>query len=410
MSQLNEEQQARFTRGRALFDQLWVASPSLDTDIDGLGPTFNQSACSACHTRNGRGAPPDTDSERMRGMLVRLSLPGAEPNGTPIPHPVYGDQLQDNAILGVPAEGRARVTWIEHTETFADGESITLRRPDLILGDLAFGEPEQDLLLSPRVAPSLVGMGLLDAVPDAFLEALAQEPRPDGISGRVNRVWNAQTGTESIGRFGWKANMPTLAQQTAGAFLGDMGLTSTLYPDENCPEVQLDCIQKSSGETDVTEEQLRDVVFYQAALAVPAPGASDTGDVDIQQGRELFMQAGCQHCHIPELQTGAAALPVLSNRAFSPYTDLLLHDMGEGLADGRPDFLASGSEWRTPPLWGLGLVPTVNEHNTLLHDGRARGVMEAIMWHGGEAEPARARVKAMTTQEREKLVHFIESL
>lgn len=408
LPQLNASQRELFFQGRSLFNQVWVASPSLDSTIDGLGPTYNQSACSACHARNGRAAPPASERERMRGMLVRLSVNAASTNHEPMPHIVYGDQLQDAAIAGVPAEGDARIVWQEHTEHFSDGESITLRRPVLTLHEMKFGRLEHDVLLSARIAPSLVGLGLLDAVPNELIESLAQTSRPDGISGRVNRVWSTQANASVIGRFGWKANMSNLLEQSAGAFSADMGISSAIFPGENCPAIQKDCVLKASLNLDLTEQQLQAVVFYQAALAIPVQ--RDTSAPKVQQGQALFRQVGCHHCHIPELRSANAALPILSNTVFSPYTDLLLHDMGSGLADDRPDYLASGSEWRTPPLWGLGLVPTVNEHNTLLHDGRARGVMEAIMWHGGEAETARERVRGMTKSQREALVSFVESL
>lgn len=408
LAQLDAQQRDLFTQGRSLFQQIWVASPSLDTDIDGLGPTFNQSACSACHARNGRAAPPRAEHERMRGMILRLSIPGQSAMGGPLPHPVYGDQLQDAAISGVPAEGRGSVLWEEHTEYFSDGEVLTLRRPALTLRAMAFGDLDSDVRLSARIAPSLIGMGLLDAVTDEDIVALAKTPRADGISGRVNTVWHAEKDTPAVGRFGWKANMPSLREQSAAALNADMGLSSPVFTEENCPAVQLACVHAASQELDITEQQLSALVFYQSVLAVPA--RRDAQTATRQQGQALFTRAGCQHCHIPELRTGTAVLPALSNKVFAPYTDLLLHDMGDGLADGRPDYVATGREWRTAPLWGLGLTPTVNEHNTLLHDGRARGVLEAIMWHGGEAEVARERVRAMTKPERQVLVEFIESL
>lgn len=405
---LSEHERRSFAAGRSLFNQVWTASPSLDTAIDGLGPVFNQSSCAACHPRNGRGQPPAGSAERMRGMLVRLSMAGAG-DAASEPHPRYGEQLQDSAINGVPAEGRAVVAWQEHVERFADGEEITLRRPVVSFTNLAYGELEPAVLLSPRVAPQIVGAGLLDAVEETTLQALVEQPRPDGISGRVNRVFDPINGHFVAGRFGWKANTATLLLQTAAAFNGDLGLTSLPFPQENCSPVQDACAAATSAVPDVTDEQLADVVFYQAALAVPAPRAVD--DVQVREGRELFHDAGCQHCHLPELQTGTSTLlPALSGQRIAAYTDLLLHDMGERLSDGRPDQSAQGNEWRTAPLWGLGLLPVVNEHDTLLHDGRARGVLEAVMWHGGEARAARERVRNMDQAQRTALVRFVNSL
>lgn len=405
LADLDEAMLQQFTQGRALFNQLWVASPSLDPALDGLGPTFNQSSCAACHLRNGRGKAPAGPTERLRGLLVRLSVRLSD--GTPAPHPAYGDQLQESAVLGVPAEGRAVVQWQEQTRVLADGTSVSLRKPLIELTGLKFGETG-DLLLSPRIAPQLVGLGLLDAVRSQALERLAATPRPDGISGRVNRIPDGR-GAIMVGRFGWKANSTDLRQQTANAFSGDLGITSSVHPHENCPPAQEVCAAQPFVAPDLTDEQLAAIVFYQSTLAVPAPREQDSAAV--VQGRVLFEQAGCQHCHVPELFSGnEAALPRLANQRFEAYTDLLLHDMGEGLADGRPDFEASEREWRTPPLWGLGLIPVVNEHRELLHDGRARNVLEAILWHDGEAAAAAARVADMDAAERAALETFVLSL
>lgn len=405
VADLDDATLQQFTRGRALFNQFWVASPSLDPALDGLGPTFNQSSCAACHLRNGRGKAPSGPNERLRGLLVRLSV--RLPDGTTAPHPAYGDQLQESAVLGVPAEGRAIVQWQEQTRVLVDGAQVSLRKPIIKLTSLKFGEADH-LLLSPRLAPQLIGLGLLDAVPAEVLEQLVATPRPDGISGRVNRIPDGNGGF-GVGRFGWRANSSDLLQQTANAFSGDLGITSTVHPAENCPSVQEVCAALPFASPDLTDEQLASIVLYQSALAVPAPRDQDAAAV--VQGRLLFEQAGCQHCHVPELVSGnEAALPVFANQRFEAYTDLLLHDMGEGLADGRPDFEANEREWRTPPLWGLGLIPVVNEHRELLHDGRARNVLEAILWHDGEAATAAARVSAMSADERTALEAFVLSL
>lgn len=404
---LSEPERRSFAIGRGLFNQLWIAAPSLDPEVDGLGPTFNQSSCAACHLRNGRGQPPASPNERMRGMLIRLSVPAEE--GASVPHADYGEQLQDSAISGVQAEGRASINWEEHVESFADGEQIMLRRPVISFTSMAFGDLPEDVQLSPRVAPQLVGAGLIDAVAEATLEQLAARPVPDGISGRVNRMSGFSQGRGAVGRFGWKANAASLELQTAAAFSGDLGLTSRHFPHENCPAAQQQCAAAIATSPDVTDSQLADVVFYQAALAIPAQ--RDRDDAQVREGRALFDAAGCQHCHLPELQSGKSTLlPALSNQHFAAYTDLLLHDMGAALSDGRPDQQAEGSEWRTAPLWGIGLLPFINEHDTLLHDGRARGVLEAIMWHGGEAEAARERVRNMSRQQREALIRFVNSL
>lgn len=405
---LNQSERAQFSRGRGLFNQVWMASPSLDEEHDGLGPVFNQPSCSACHLRNGRGQPPASENERMRGALVRISVPAGNATDEPVPHPSYGDQLNDNAVTGIAAEGRAVVRWIEHIEYFDDGEAITLRRPEVTFINLAYGPPGDGLMSSLRVAPQIIGAGLLDAVPDSAIAALAAESRVDGISGRANIIVDSSSGKTAIGKFGWKANAVSLTQQTAAAFNGDLGITSRLHPEENCPGAEEFCARLEAS-VDLSDAQLEDVVFYQATLALPA--ARNPADPVVLRGKELFERAGCQHCHVPALTSGNNALaPALANTTFNAYTDLLLHDMGEGLADGRPDHSAGPTEWKTAPLWGIGLIPAVNEHQTLLHDGRARGVLEAIMWHGGEAAPARARVQALPEPDRDALVVFVNSL
>jgi CxxC motif-containing protein (DUF1111 family) len=223
-------------------------------------------------------------------------------------------------------------------------------------------------------------------------------------------VWDRTRGQTAIGRFGWKANQPDIAHQTAAAFNGEMGMTTMLSPHENCTAVQTVCLTApSGGNPEVSDEIFVRIVNYERMLGVPA--RRDLQDPQVRRGAEQFLEAGCAGCHTPTLKTAKLPqMPWLSEQTFHPYTDLLLHDMGRGLADGREDFLASGSEWRTPPLWGLGLMRTVNGHTFLLHDGRARDVSEAILWHGGEAEAAKERYRTMKKQDREALLKFLDSL
>ena len=319
----------------------------------------------------------------MESMLVRLSVAG--PDGTAVPHPAYGDQLNEHAILGVPAEGHVVIDDDEVAGTYGDGTPYSLAKPRYTFVDLAFGSLD-GAMVSPRVAPAMIGLGLLEAVPEATLVALADpdDADGDGISGRINRLDDG-----SAGRFGWKANVATLRRQAAGAALGDIGLTTSLLPDQNCPPAQVACAAAlKDPQPEMSDDFLDRLVTYASTLAVPAE--RDGGNPEVALGLEKFRDFGCAACHMPTLKTdSAAALPELRNQTFHPFTDLLLHDMGEGLADGRPDGSATGSEWRTPPLWGLGLVEKVNRHDRLLHDGRARGFAEAILWHGGEAEAAK---------------------
>ena len=407
---LSDNEREQFFQGRTLVRQSWVVAPSRDDQVDGLGPLYNRLACVSCHPRNGRGRPPESENERMLSMLVRLSVPGHDDHGGPKPHPAYGGQLNEEGIPGVPGEGRAVVKWRQvATVTLAGGEKVSLRRPRIEFRELAYG-PIAGVLTSPRVGEQMVGMGLLDAVSAATLEAMAKEAKPDGVKGRVNQVWNPQTQRIEAGRFGYKANMPTLRAQAAGAFNGDMGITSPLFPEENCTPVQKACRQApNGGSPELSAAQLDAVEFYLAHLELPPRGNAD--DATVRRGEARFAEIGCASCHRGELKTAAdARLPRLAGQTIHAYTDLLIHDMGEGLSDHRPDYLAGGREWRTAPLWGLGRTAAVSESTYYLHDGRARSLTEAIVWHSGEAKAARDRYVALSKQDRKALAAFLGSL
>jgi CxxC motif-containing protein (DUF1111 family) len=409
---LAPEHESAFFVGNSFFNKNWVIAPSSTTARDGLGPTFNSRSCSGCHFKDGRGRPPLTDDEPMLSMLVRLSIPGEGPNGAPLDEPNYGGQLQGDAIPDVPIEGRVRVLWTEVAGSYADGEPYSLRSPTLAFSELAFGPLASDVLTSARVAPHMIGLGLLEALDEATILALADpdDEDVDGISGRPNYVWDPLTQTEVLGRFGWKANQPGLRQQNAGAFLGDIGITSSLHGEQNCPSTQADCTAaQDGGAPELSEDLLDDMTTYTRLLAVPARRNVD--DPEVLAGREQFHALGCADCHVPNFRTGTLAdFPELSDQSIWPYTDLLLHDMGEGLADERPDFDANGGEWRTPPLWGIGLFEVVNDHTFYLHDGRARNLAEAVLWHGGEAESAKQAFIEADVSDRDALLRFLESL
>jgi CxxC motif-containing protein (DUF1111 family) len=403
---LSDEERTRFVIGNSFFRRNWVEPGASTTARDGLGPHFIARSCGGCHVQDGRGAPPDTPDEAAVALLLRLSLPDDSPE------PTYGDQFNNAAVQGVKPEGRVTVRWRDVPGRFADGTRYTLRAPVYGFADLAYGPMARDVRVSPRIAPQLVGVGLLEAIPADEIERnsreQAQEPGP--IKGVPNRVHDAFAQRELIGRFGWKANTASLAHQTGSAFVGDIGITSTRFASESCSASQRDCkAAPSGGAPEIDDATLADVVFYQATLAPPARRAA--ADAQVQRGQQLFAQAQCAACHRPSYVTGAqAASPALANQRIWPYTDLLLHDMGDALADHRPDGRANGRQWKTPPLWGIGLIPDVNGHQRLLHDGRARGVMEAILWHGGEAEASKQQVLKMTKPEREALVRFVGSL
>ncbi|MEN0037517.1 MAG: di-heme oxidoredictase family protein [Cellvibrio sp.] len=409
---LNEAELEKFFRGRALFRQSWVIAPASDTAV-GLGPLYNRIACVSCHPKNGRGRAPDSPNERMQSMLVRLSVPGKNAVGSPKPHPRYGNQLNEEGVPGVPGEGRAQLQWEYHVVELADGTKIRLRKPQLSFSELNYGpldKEQEPVLTSARIGPIVYGLGLLDAVSEKDLLSLAQQRKPDGIKGKVNQVWDIASQQTRIGRFGVKANSASLRSQTVDAMLGDLGITSSLLPHENCLPHQQACLTASSGGSpELKDEQLAYLEFYFRYLAVPA--RRNINDAQVKAGEKIFTDIGCAICHRTEMKTAKNyPLPHLANLTFQPYTDLLLHDMGEGLADYRPDFKASGRDWRTPPLWGVGLTEFINEYQSYLHDGRAQTLTEAILWHGGEARISRERYSALNRDDRIELEQFLLSL
>ncbi|WP_122460412.1 di-heme oxidoredictase family protein [Pseudomonas viridiflava] len=411
-----------FSVGNSFFRSPWVIAPSTTTARDGLGPLFNTNACQNCHIKDGRGHPPEAGDTNAVSMLVRLSIPDdpafadlIQRNGV-LPEPNYGGQLQDMANPGVTPEGRVRVEYDALTVKFRDGTAVELRQPTLRITQLGYGPMHPEAHVSARIAPPMIGLGLLEAIADEAVLANADpdDKNGDGISGRANWVWDDAQQKVVMGRFGWKAGQPNLNQQNVHAFSGDMGLTTSLRRFDDCTPAQTDCLAApngngSDGEPEVSDNILRLVEFYTRNLGVPVRRNVD--DPQVLAGKNLFFQAGCQQCHAPSFKTRAdAAEPELANQEIRPYTDLLLHDMGDGLADNRTEFQATGREWRTPPLWGLGLTAAVNGHTQMLHDGRARNALEAILWHGGEAQAAQRQVLAFNAEQREALLVFLNSL
>lgn len=421
---LDDAERTRFAVGNSFFRRNWVEAPASTRVRDGLGPHFIARSCGGCHVQDGRGAPPQIrnrlSSEQAVALLMRLSIPG-EPGSHAgvVPEPTYGDQFNNAAVQGVKPEGEVVVREAMVRGRFADGTPYVLRQPNYSLRKLGYGPMHSKVMLGPRIAPQLIGVGLLEAIPESEILANArtQAAVPGPVKGQPNRVWDAFAQREMIGRFGWKANVATIAHQTAGAFLGDIGITSSVFPNEACTPSQKDCMLAPRGASgtapEIDDKTLADVVFYQATLAPPA--RRNASEPQVLAGQKLFAQAQCAACHRPSYVTAEGPFPRLTSKAVSgqvihPYTDLLLHDMGNGLADGRPDFAANGKQWKTPPLWGIGLIQDVNGHQRLLHDGRADGVLEAILWHGGEAQASRDSVLKMKKSERDALVKFVESL
>lgn len=410
-SQLTFEEQSAFGIGNSFFRQSWVSAPASTTARDGLGPFFNAVACASCHFKDGRGRPPGFDGETARGLLLRLSTNGVAADGSALPDPIYGHQLQDNAILGQTVKGGFTITYQDIVDTFADGSQVVLKKPIYNISNLGYGNLAAGVKVSPRLANQIIGLGLLEALDEQTILSYADpdDGNGDGISGRPNYVFDIATNKTIMGRFGWKANQPNVRQQVAAAFSGDMGITSFLFPNENCPPgIDCDAIP-NGGAPEISDSNLNKVGLYASTLAVPARRNIDNSNV--LKGKKTFETIGCASCHLPKLQTGNThAIAALRNQTIRPYTDLLLHDMGTELADNAPDFLASGTEWRTPALWGIGLLNTVNKGVFLMHDGRARSIEEAILWHGGEGQTAKSNYKALSLQDRKDLLQFMNTL
>lgn len=393
--------------GDKAFEQTFVSAPAPINQ--GLGPIFNNVSCVSCHIGDGRGKAPNAGViSGASPFLIRLSVPGQDTHGGPLPAPNYGGQLQTAAIFASQAEATVNLSYSYITDYFSDGESYELRVPTITLSNMYAGSVA-GLMISPRLAPPVFGLGLLEAIPEANLLANADEMDSDGdgISGRANYVWSVENQATTIGRFGWKANVPSVIEQVAGAYHGDMGVTTYLFPTESSYG-QSQYIHYYD-ESDLSDSLLTMTSFYIKTLAVPA--RRDVNETEVMRGKEVFADAKCVVCHVPKQRTGVdVSFPAVSNQLIFPYTDMLLHDMGSGLADNRPDFLATGQEWRTTPLWGIGLTQNVNGHTNFLHDGRARNLMEAIMWHGGEAESAKQYVKNLPKSDRDALIQFLKSL
>ncbi len=424
------EGESRFKIGNAFFRKIWVSSPASTKSSDGLGPLYNARACQHCHLKDGRGHPPEANwpDDDAISMFLRLSIPPQTEEQKrqldnrlidAVPEPTYGGQFQDLAVQGHASEGHMRITYSDKPVELVDGTVVTLRQPRYEVTDLGYGPMHPDTMISPRVAPQMIGLGLLEAIPEASIRANADpdDKDGDGISGRPSEVWSRSRNRVVLGRFGWKAGNPDVRQQSASAFSGDLGLSTEMFPGPSgdCTEGQSRCRNaphgedKEKGTPEITNQMMEFLTFYAQNLAVPRRRKAK--DPEVLRGKALFKQAGCALCHIPSFKTGELeGQPHLSNQRIWPFTDLLLHDMGEGLADNRPEGVANGREWRTPPLWGIGLTRQVSGHTYFLHDGRARNVEEAILWHGGEGKKARDAYAALTKEERTALLAYVNSL
>ena len=445
-SNLTASRKGSFFIGNAFFQQPWVVAPASTDSRDGLGALFNVAACQSCHIKDGRGHAPMSSEDDADSLLIRLAMPATNDEQRQqlqdsliekVVHPMYGGQLQDRGIQGVPAEARIAVQWTDKPVTFADGYVETLRAPTFNLIKPGYGAFDDELMVSPRIALPMIGLGLLEQIPDEDIKKQAvrnnknsTDKENGGVSGKFNWVMDPQTSKHALGRFGWKAGQTKLITQNQSAFNEDMGLTSNIRPHESCMPSQTACIKATTGAdeqgkgkppVEVNDEVVKFVEFYTRNLAVPHRRNAD--DKLVLAGKKRFYDMGCQSCHTPRYQLPKTDDDHLEQhgQVIYPYTDLLLHDMGDDLADrtiagklpakdAQVEFLANSYEWRTPALWGIGLAQTVDSQATFLHDGRARTLMEAVLWHGGEAEKQRQKVLKLDKQGRTELDAFLKSL
>ena len=425
---LSAKQRKQFPQGEKVFNNFWMAvnNPLIPLTWDlslpgpsggewGLGPTFMATNCAACHVNAGRGRLLDSGGLAVQQVL-RISIAGQDPHGGPNPEPSYGTDIQmfDTVTRKDPAqragEAEVFVDWVTQPFKFADGEAVELRKPKVRVENLNFGPLTEGTMLSLRNAQAMVGMGYLEAISEKDILQVAQQQKAQGLNGRPNYVRDDINNKQAMGRFGWKANQPSIKQQIAAAFSADIGVTSSLYPFTLCTPAQLECLAAiRAPKPELRPEMWEAITFWNQSLAIPE--RRDVDKPEVKRGEAVFVSSGCAMCHVPEWRTGKyTAVPVISNQRIRPYTDLLLHDMGPDLADGRPDFKASGSDWRTPPLWGIGLSKQVSASTSFLHDGRARNLLEAVVWHGGEAQASRDKFTALPAEQRNDLITFLESL
>lgn len=413
----SSDKSINFAVGRSLFKKLWIAAPSTTKASDGLGPLYNARSCFQCHINAGRGQVPKKDQPAI-SLFMRLSIPPQnkadkealkQHKKTVIAEPNYGTQFQTFAVTGLDAEGDLHIRYSDVVINLSDNEVVVLKKPKYQLNHLQYGKLHPDTLLSPRLAPALVGMGLLAKIKaeDILQYSDPEDKNNDGISGKANQVWSREFKKVMLGRFGYKAGIATLDEQNQSAFAGDIGLSTPLFPRPwgDCMPTQANCINAPHGD-DASQQHLEvpkiasDAVLYYVShltLAKPKPLTPPA-----LIGQKYFIQAGCHACHRPSYK--------LDKEVISPYSDLLLHDMGEGLADHRPEGEANGQEWRTTPLWGIGHTDAINRHHYYLHDGRARTLQQAILWHGGEAKKARDFYIHLAKKDRQHLLEFLGTL
>ena len=418
---LEEHMRINFLVGNALFERMWEDS-SISKNIakDGLGPFFSARSCESCHINDGRGHIPLTNKEDKISVVIQISQNVEQSNDyiKNLEDDIYGGQISEFAVKDVLKEADIIIDYKYSLEMYEDGRVVELRRPIIKIDNLNYGDFNESTTFSARIAQPMIGLGLIEHISDQSLlmNEDINDTNNDGVSGKANKVWDIENEKLAIGRFGWKAAQPSVYQQTADAFYHDMGLSNKLYSNPfNCTSKQVECTKAISGNSEeyddleVSSDQLDLVTFYSSQLGVPARRSINAENV--KKGKEIFFELNCNSCHVESFTTGDSGSHAnLNNQIIYPYSDFLLHDMGESLSDGVSEFSAQESEWRTPPLWGIGLTNIVSEEYGYLHDGRARTIEEAILWHGGEANEIIQNYKKLKKSEVNQLLSFINSL
>ena len=410
---LNNEQTDIFMLGRSFFNIPWVKAPSITTARDGLGPLFNANSCISCHPKNGRGELFTKDNLTSRALIARLSIKSDDSfqhkdilkkKGF-IPEPFYGEQLAINGNLKVPFEGNIKIDFEDFEVKFPDGETVILQKPKYSLENLNYGELKKNSVISYRLAQSLNGMALIDLIDEKEIlkNQDIDDKNGDGISGKANFVYSPISKKYELGRYTHKASVAKLKEQVAFAASNDIGLTTTIEPNKKCTSFQKECLEASKAKEiiDLPDERLEAITYYLRNLKTYS---ANKNRKEYKEGFAIFEGISCSKCHISSFTTKLGF-------EISPFSDFLLHDMGEDLADGRVEFEANEKEWRTAPLWGISLHEKITKNKPrLLHDGRARNFEEAILWHGGEAKQSREAYMNLDKNQREKLIKFLEEL
>lgn len=408
---LEDEEIDKFILGRSFFNIPWVKAPSSTRARDGLGPLFNANSCISCHPNNSRAMIISDEGKALRGLLARLSINSNEDKYKEIvyqkgfiPDLVYGEQLAINGVYGVPFEGNIKIDFEDKEIVFPDKTKTILRKPKYSLENLNYGNLSENTVVSYRVAQSLNGMALIDLIEDEEIlkNQDLEDKNKDGIKGKANFVYSPISKKYELGRYTHKASVAKLKEQVAFAASNDIGLTSSIEPNKKCTKFQKECLEAPKGldKIDLPDFRLDAITFY--LKNIKTYSANKNSDI-YKNGYEIFEALSCNKCHISSFKTKLGF-------EVHPFSDFLLHDMGEDLADGRVEFLANKSEWRTAPLWGTALNIKINKRANFLHDGRARNVEEAILWHGGEAKNSKEAYMNLDKEDREKLIKFLEEL